>query len=186
MSDILYGCRLMIIKEIDPETGLEKAAGKTARFETPQQAGITHQWIEGQRAELRGGDRLIATIEEQAELSGVELSFTNAELPGEALAMLAGGTYATGTYSAPRIGEQPKPVIAELYVARYAEGNNDASAIVGYRKWTFWNVTGRVPNYTPQDRNFLTPQFAIRGKENVKADKPIYEWEDVESLPTAG
>ena len=57
MSDILYGCRLMIIKEIDPETGLEKAAGKTARFETPQQAGITHQWIEGQRAES-GGDRL--------------------------------------------------------------------------------------------------------------------------------
>jgi hypothetical protein len=41
-----------------------------------------------------------------------------------------------------------------------------------------------VPNYTAQDRNFITPQFTIRAKENVKADKPVYEWEDTTSLPS--
>jgi hypothetical protein len=182
--DILYGCKLMIVKEIDPSTGLEKTSGKTARFETPQQCGINHQWIEGQRTELRGGDRLLSTVEEPASLIGVELSFSNATLPGEALALLAGGTYQNKKYSAPRLGEEPSPVIVELYVAKYEEGNNDTSGITGYRKWTFWNATGRVPNYTAQDRNFITPQFTIRAKENVKADKPVYEWEDTTSLPS--
>lgn len=183
--DILYGCKMMVIKELDPDTGAAKAGGETAMFETPQQVGVNHQWIEGQRAELRGGDKLVATVEDEPEMTGVELSFTNAELPGEALVLLAGGNFAAGKYSAPRIGEVVPPVIVELYVARYAEGNNDASNIEGYRKWTFYYAKGRVPNYTAQDRNFLVPQFTIRCKENTKADKPVYEWEDVTELPSA-
>lgn len=184
MGDILYGCRLMVISELDPETGLPKSDGKTAKFKTPQQVGVNHQWIEGQRVELRGGDKLLATVEDQAQLVGVELSFNNAELPGEALALLAGGTFETGKYTAPRLGSITDPVMVELYVARYAEGNSDAdSSIVGYRKWNFHHAQGRVPNYTAQDRNFLVPQFTIRGKENVKADLSVYDWEDVASLP---
>lgn len=183
--DILYGCRLMVVSELDPATGSPKASGgNVAKFETPQQVGVNHQWIEGQRVELRGGDKLLATIEDQAQLVGVELSFNNAELPGEALALLAGGTYETDKYTAPRLGEVTKPVQVELYVARYTEGTNDAeSSIIGYRKWTFYHAQGRVPNYTVQDRNFLVPQFTIRCKENVKADKSVYDWEDVDTLP---
>lgn len=181
--ETLYGCRMMVLSEIDPETGLKKSEGKVEFFDTPQQAGITHQWIEGQRVEQRGGDRLITTVEERDELTGVEISFNEATLHGDALSMLAGGTYADGKYSAPRVGERVPAVIAELYVSRYAEGNHDIEGMTGYRKWTFWNVTGRVPNYTAQDRNFMVPQFTLRGKENVKAEKPVYEWEDVEELP---
>ena len=185
---VLYGCKLMVVKELDPDTGLPpEADGKVAMFETPQEAGINHQWITGQRQEVRGGDAVVATVEEDDELTGANITFRDAKMPGEALALLAGGTWdeVNKKYSAPRRGEKPAAVQIELYVARYAEGHNDQSQVIGYRKWTFYHAKGRVPDYTAQDRNYLVPQFTIKCTENAKADKPVYEWEDVDELPSA-
>lgn len=184
MDNILYGCKLMVLKELDPVTGLVKAVSpKTESFKTPQQASITPQWIEGQRQELRGGDGLLCVIEDDPNLVGVELGMTSAELPGEALAMLGGGTFAAGKYTAPKIGTVVPSVQVELYVARYAAGSQSDDNLVGYRKWTFYSAKGRVPTYTAQDRNFLVPQFTIRCKENVTADKAVFDFEDVAALP---
>ncbi len=179
---VLYGCKMMIVKEIDDETGLPKADGNVVYMETPQQANISLTWIDGQVTELRGGDGLVATVEEDDELTGADITFTDAILSGESLAMLAGGTYANGKYSAPR-KPNAKPVWVELYQALYGEGNNHASDITGYRQYTFPNVKGRVPNFNLQDRNFVTPQFTLSAKESEKANLPVFEWDDVAELP---
>lgn len=180
---VLYGCRLMVVSEMDPTTGEKKDEGKVVVFETPQSANISNQWIDGQRQELRGGDRLVATIEEQDELAGVQVQFTNAEMPGDALALLGGGTYEGTKYTPPRVGEVVPPVIVELFVARYGQGSQSEGSILGYRKWTFYHAKGRVPDYNAQGRNFMTPQFSINCTENQKADEPIYDFEDVANLP---
>lgn len=190
MAKILYGCELMVLYEIDPETGekyttlKDEEKAKGIPFRTPQQAGINPQFIEGGRQEIRGGDGLVAAIKEPDNLVSIQLQFTNAELPGDALAMLAGGTYTDSPnpkYTAPAVGATVPAVIAELYVARYGEGSQTASSLQGYRVWTFNYVKGRIPSHTAQDRNFLTPQFTIKCSENHLADPalPIYSWKDI-------
>lgn len=181
MSDILYGCKLMVVYKMNKSTGTKDGAG--IKFETPQQASINPQFSEGGRQELYGGRGLLATIEDDDELLSVQLQFTNAELPGAALERLAGGKFLSDEYTAPMVGDEIPPVIIELYVARYSEGSQNVSAVQGYRKWTFNNVQGRIPSYTAQERNFLVPQFTVECTENALSDKRVYEWEDVSGLP---
>ena len=188
-KDMLFGCKLAIVRSIDPTTGLPPGTGgDVAWFETPQQIGMTPQWIEGQSVDLRGGDRLIGTVKEEASLQGVNLSFNEALPDGSALQLLCGGAWddSTKTYSAPMSKDKHDPVQLEVYTARYAQGVNHSNEadIVGYRKFTFYKASGRVPSFTAQDQNFSTPQMTVGCVENIKANKPSFEWTDVDDLPT--
>ena len=185
---ILYGCKLMKITQLDEETGLPPELDPvTAIFETPQQANMAAEFSEGQRQELRGGDRLLAVIEDDPNLVGWNLTFVDAQMGGEALTIIAGGEWdeVEEEYLAPMIGEKRKPFKAELYVARYAEGTQDAGDLIGYRKWTLNYVKGRIPDQNAQDRNFLVPQFTLNCKQNNKAGLRIFSFKDVgvEDLP---
>lgn len=158
----------------------------SVNFETPQQANVTPQFSEGQSTELRGGDKLLAVVEDDAKLTGLDITFTDAELPGAALALLAGGSWdnVTNTYEAPKVADAVHaPVKAELYVAKYEESAQDVADVAGYRKWIFPWVKGRVPTWNAQDRNFLVPQYTLRCRENNKAGLPCFRFEDVDSLP---
>lgn len=184
MAEVVYGCKLLVATVLDEETGLPPGETPVSEtIETPQQFGVSPQFAEGQRQELRGGDKLIAVVEDDPELVGIDLQFNDAMLNGPAMAIFAHGTWESDKFTPPRVGDHKVPFKAELYVANYAEAAQNASDVDGYIHFEFHYCKGRVPNFTAQDRNFLVPQFTINCRENATADLPIFTWEEVESLP---
>lgn len=152
---------------------------------TPQQFGVTPQISDGQRQEGRGGDRLLAAIEDDDELLGMDLSFTDALLSGDAMALVTGGRYKYGdTFIPPKIGSVKPSFQSEVYVARYAEASQHQSDVEGYILFAFYDCKGRIPTFTAQDRNFLVPQFAIKARENKKQGLPLFNWQKIDSLPS--
>lgn len=162
--------------------------GKEIRVATPQQVGFSPQITEGTKHEHRGGDRLIVTIEELDKLTGMNATFQDAILNYEAMALIGGGkTTATG-YEALTLAEQAEPrtpFMAEVYIAKYAEGSQVESSIIGYTKVTLWNCTGNIPTFTAQDQNFLVPSYTIKSRDNMGQAKPCFSIDDVDSLPAA-
>lgn len=186
-----YGCRLVVLTELNAD-GSEKIGGKTVRIDTPQQVSFEPQITEGQNQELRGGDGLVAKIEEDDVLTGMNATFQDAVLNYEAMQLLAGGTL-VGTapdytgYTPPTTAEQKAnptpPVKAEIYYAEYAEGSQLLSGMTGYQKVTLWFCKGTIPSWTQQDRNFGVPSYTLKSRENQAQNKPAFTIEDVATLP---
>lgn len=186
----LYGVRLLVLTELNQD-GSDKAGARVVRIETPQQVGFDPQVIEGARQELRGGDHVVATVEEADTFVGVNATFQDAVLGYEAMQMIGGGTL-VGTegaytgYIPPTVEEQknPRPPFkAEIYIAEYAEGSQDAADVVGYTKVTLWNCRGRVPSFSAQAQNFLVPSYTIKSRDNKAQSKPSFTIDSVANLP---
>lgn len=191
-----YGVRLMILTELE-KGGAEKVDGKVVRVDTPQQVGFNPQIVEGAKHEHRGGDRLIATVEEQDKLTGINATFQDALLNYEAMELIGGGqAVTTGVepdievtgYIPPTLAEQATarpPFKAEVYIAQYSEGSQAEADIVGYTKITLWNCTGSVPTFTAQGQNFVVPSYTIKSRDNTAQSKPCFTMDDVDELPAA-
>lgn len=196
MSGPLYGVRLLVLTELE-KGGAEKVDGKVIRVDTPQQVGFNPQIVEGAKHEQRGGDRLIATIEELDKLTGINATFQDAILNYEAMAMIGGGTaQTTGVepdvevtgYIPPTLAEQAEPrspFKAEVFIAQYSEGSQTEGDIVGYTKITLWNCLGNIPTFTAQGQNFVVPSYTIKSRDNIAQSKPSFTMDDVTELPAA-
>lgn len=192
MDGPLYGVRLLVLTELNQD-GSEKVDGKVVRVETPQQVGFDPQISEGQRTELRGGDHLVAAVEEEDTFLGINATFQDAVLGYEAMQLIGGGTL-VGTapdytgYIPPTLADQATPRApfkAEIYIAEYEEGSQNQSDVAGYKKITLWNCKGRVPSFTAQDRNFLVPSYSIKSRDNNAQSKPSFTIDSVTNLPPA-
>jgi len=186
MAEVIYGCKLLVVTVLDPVTGLPPTTNPvTAYIDTPQQFGVSPQFSEGQRQELRGGDRLIAVVEDDPQLIGVDLSFNDATLNGPAMAIIGGGEWdeTEQKYTAPAIGGVRPAFKADLYVAQFASASQNYDDLLGYIKFTFNYCKGRIPSFTAQDRSFLVPQFTITCRENNAADLRVFNWSKVATLP---
>lgn len=155
------------------------------RVTTPQQVGFESQVIEGARQELRGGDRLVATIEEGDSFVGINSTFQDAILNLDAMRIIGGGTVVGNKYTPPTLEEQArKPAfMAEIYIPQFAEGSQEVNDVVGYAKVTLERCVGKVPSFTAQGQNFLVPSYSIKGRDNAKAGKPSFKIEFVDDLP---
>lgn len=87
----IYGCRLLEVTPLDPDNDFEPLTGQEKLVEVPQEASVEPDVVEGARNELRGGDKLVAIIEEEDYLVGLNITFNNAELDPEAIEIIAGG-----------------------------------------------------------------------------------------------
>ena len=156
------------------------------RVTSPQQVGFEPQVIEGARQELRGGDRLIATVEEPDTFAGLNATFQDATLSLEAMRVIGGGSVVGSKYVPPTVEEQATkpPFKAEIYIAQFAEGAQEVSDVTGYAKVTLERCIGRVPSFTAQGQNFLVPSYSIKGRDNTKAKKPSFGIDFVDALPT--
>lgn len=142
---------------------------------------------------MRGGDALIATVEDDDVLAGMNANFQNATLDFEAMQLLGGGSL-VGTspnytgYVPPTLAQEKSsprlPLKVEIYAAEYAEGSQDSSDVAGYVKVTLWNAKGRIPTFTQQDRNFAVPSYTIKSRENKAQSKPAFTIDKVANLPS--
>lgn len=177
----LYGTRLLRVAPL--VDGSVPAEPVWVSVETPQSANVTPVVSQGQQQELRGGDKLITVIQEDDEYIGVDIQFQDAKLNGEAVAVIAGGTFQADEYTPPALGAIRTHFAAELYVAEYADGAQHQSDHAGWVMFTFSNVSGNLPSFNSQDRNFLVPQFTLRCRDNVKDSKRFMTWKKVAQLP---
>ncbi len=185
MADVLYGIRLVRVALLDPETGTvpELDPGWSA-ITTPQQASLAYQMQAGQRVELRGGDKLLAAVEDDDELLGVDITFTDAAMNGDAWAIIDGGTWDdTGSEYTPRATGTEHPGFAcEIYQARYTEGSQHQSNEAGFVVFNFPFCKGAASSLSQQDRQFSTPQFTIKARDS-KTER-CYNWKHAEALPS--
>ncbi|HPZ14635.1 MAG TPA: hypothetical protein PLK04_10420 [Bacillota bacterium] len=190
MADNVYGVKLVVLTELNQD-GSTKADGKVIRIATPQEVSYSPNIKEGAETELRGGDKLIATVKDEDELTSITATFKDAKLDIEAMAMIGGGTV-TGTgetakYAAPKMGDNVRtPFKAEIYSARYADGPNTAGDIAGYTKVTLNYAKGKIPSFAQTDKAFAVPSYTIVGTDNRAQNLSCYSIERVASLPTAG
>lgn len=180
MSNLLYGLRLVRVAALDAD-GKVPTTPEWKTITTAQQFNITPQVQQGQSVELRGGDRLLATIQEKDKTTGMDITLQDAAIDLEVLPILVGGTYVPANPGPPAVDEHWIPAgideespgfIMEMYVARYAEGNQHSSDEVGYSKYVFNNCSATGPQHSHQDRQFASPQFTIKARDNQKETEP--------------
>jgi len=178
----LYGTRLLRVAPLDVDGGVPDAPVWVS-VTTPQSANVTPVVSQGQQQELRGGDKLITVIQEDDEYIGVDIQFQDAVLNGDAVAVIAGGTFTAKKYTPPALGAARTHFTAELYVAMYADGAQHQSDVSAWYKFVFPNVSGSLPSFNAQDRNFLVPQFTLRCRDNLVDSLRFMTWEEVAQLP---
>lgn len=190
---VLYGCKRLDITPLNPDGTVDDNA-ETVVIDVPQECSCEPQITEGNVAELRGGDGLIAVIEDEDILTGINFTFTNAELAPEEVRAIAGNgqiifdadSNPVG-FKTPTIRQQQQdktPFKAELYVSLYEQGSQSTSARKGFVRFTLNFCKGTIPTFTATDRDFLTPEFTVKSRENISQAKPALEWELVPNLPT--
>lgn len=184
----VYGVALMVLTELKQD-GSTNADGKVIRISTPQQVQYSPNIKEGQETELRGGDKLIATVKEPDLLASITATFQDAVLDIEAMALIGGGTV-TGTgdgavYDAPSSSDTSQtPFMAEIYSAVYKDGSHNAGDIDGYRKVTLNYCKGRIPSFSQQDRAFMVPSYTITSWKNDSTSKGPISISTATSLPS--
>jgi len=188
MADNVYGVRRVVLTELNQD-GSTKVDGKVITINSPQEVSYSPNIKEGGETELRGGDKLIATVKDDDTLTSITATFKDAKLDIEAMALIGGGTV-TGTgetakYAAPKMSETTRtPFKAEIYSARYADGSNTAGDIAGYTKVTLNYAKGKIPSFAQADKAFSVPSYTIVGTDNRSTQASCYGIERVAALPT--
>lgn len=190
-EELRYGVKKVVLTELNAD-GTVKTGGLVVTVDTPQEVSFDPQVTEGNKAELRGGDKLIGSVQEADTLTGLTATFRDALLNYEAMKLLAGGTL-IGTapnytgWEAPTLAQQAatpaSPFKAEIYCSRYPKAAQMEGAQSGYTKVTLWYGKSRVPAYTMADRGFVVPSYTIKSMENAGLSKGPYSVEDVAALP---
>lgn len=194
MNGPRYGVKLMVLTELEVG-GAEKTGGKVVKIDTPQEVSFDPQITEGSKQELRGGDRLLATVKEQDLLTGINATFKDAVLNYEAMEIIGGGkAITTGVepditvtgYEPPTLVEQAAaraPFKVDVYVSEYAAGTHTEGDIAGYTKITLWNCAGKIPTFAAQGKAFMVPSYTIKSEDNDAQEKPCFTMDHAEALP---
>lgn len=184
MSDILYGVKLLILKELDPATQLAKAGGIVCRVETAASADLEPLFSSGNEKVLRTDDKILAIAKTEDLLYGYTLKFKDNVFDVNIIGLVEGGTIrkvgqVIVGYDAPMMSEGCKilPFLAEVYVANY-----EGDSIVDYTKVTLNNCKGKTPKLTYLD-DFFAPEFEVSAREASKAGKPVKSIDYIATLP---
>lgn len=189
-SGYLRGVKGAILVPLNPD-GSMPATPERHPIKTTQNVGVELEVVEGESSELRGGDQLLALVEEEDYVVGANITLTDARFDAKAAVIIGGGQLITvddGTgnqeivgYVAPTLEEQAQrtPFQLEVYVANY----NKSGGVDGWLKYTFPFCKGRSPNIEHQDREWGTPEFEIKARENPATGESVYRKEFIDQLP---
>lgn len=189
----LRGVRGILVTPLNLD-GSMPTSPETYWVDTAQEVALSVEIVEGESADLRGGDRQLVRIEEESTIVGVDLTFRDARFDAELTEIIAGGSLVMGEtivegetgqvvlgWEAPKVADQTDrtPFQAEVYVQSFnAEGGREA-----YLVYQFRYCKGYVPEITHGDRAWGTPEFEIMARENPATAKSTYQKSFVASLP---
>lgn len=181
----LYGCRGLVITKLNADGSMPTSPERYG-IKTAQKASVELEYEEGEKSTLRGGDHLLAIIEQEDVVTGASFKFTNAKFDAKATEIIAGGTLLTSGeeiigWEAPKIADQGNrvPFAAEVYVMNY----NSRGVLQGCLKITLPFCFGRAPAVEFSDNEWATPEFEVKARENPANNTSCYRKEFVNDLP---
>ena len=188
MKDILYGVKLVILKELDPTTQEVKSSGVTCRVETAESIELEPVISEGKEDLCRSDEKILAVVRTPDLLYGYNLTLKDNAFDPEVASLIEGGkikttgaseSATTSGYDNPMMSEGAtmKPFLLEAYVANY-----EGDSIKNYVKITFNNCSGKAAKMS-LEKAFYAPEFEVKSREATKASKPIRTIEYVNELP---
>lgn len=190
-SGYLRGVKGAILIPLNPD-GSMPATPERHPIKTTQSVGIELEIAEGESTELRGGDTLLARVQEPDYVVAANITMTDARTDLVTEAIITGGQLITQDdgqggqevigIAAPTIEQQGQgkpPFALEIYVTNH----NKSGGRDGYLKYTFPFCRGNAPNIEHQDREWGTPEFEIRAEENPATGESVYRKEFVDTLP---
>ena len=182
-DSVLFG-----VKQIDMiNTGADGAADASAisySIDNPQDLSIAAVYENGERHVLRGGDDILAVIEEDDKLIGFDIDFTLAELVPEIDGVICGGvaTGEDGKWSSPASSdEDPYPFDMTAWIQKYTESDS-ASTTDGYMKFAFPFCKGRRGSQTHANKSFGAPSYTVRARKNESTSEPAITYESAEAI----
>lgn len=183
---VLYGVTQINILGLDTD-GSADASATEYEIDNPQSVSIAAVFEGGERNVLRGGDDLVAVIEEDDKLIGFDINLTTAELMPEVDETICGGTAtpASSKWESPTSSsDEAYPFEMEMWVKNYDESDSNSTQD-GYIKFTFNFCKGRRGNQDVGDKSFSTPSYFIKARKNISSSEdiePAMEYEKVTSI----
>ena len=163
---VLYGIRqIRWTPELDGGAADPSASAITST--KIQSMDISPVYVDGNEAQLRGGDDIVAIVKEEDKFLGVDLTINQATFEGLLKAAIAGGNATDDDeWQAPVDDtEMPFPGRLEVWVANYTESDSESTQD-GFIKYEFSYCQGRLGSQNPADQTFGLEQFVIRARRN--------------------
>jgi len=181
----IYGVKQIRVTPL-LDTGAEDPSAVALTSTKIQKIGITDVYIDGNQSDLRGGDGVVASIQEPDIYKGHNLAISLATVEPDLKAAMVGGVVTDDKWEAPKDAtEMPYPYKLEVWATRYTESDSESSAD-GYRKHTFnFCKRGRMAGKDLDQQAFSIENYTCEARRNESDPSEIlapWEHDDVESI----
>ena len=183
---VLYGVRQIQVTPLLDDGSADPSASAISSTKI-QTINITPVYIDGNQTDLRGGDNVVASIQEDDKFKGVNLSMNLATVEAELKQVMVGGTYDDDEgWEAPiDDSEMPFPYKLEVWQANYTESDSESTAD-GYIKHIFnFCKRGRLGNKDMDQQTFSVENYTCEARRNESDPsdiEPAWEHDIVESI----
>lgn len=182
---ILYGVRQVRLKNL-LATGAADPSATEYDITNPQSVGYSFVYIDGEEQVQRGGDDIVALINEDDKFIGVNFDVVFAALMNEIDKTICGGVSTPGSskWESPiSDSEEAYPFEMTIWVANYTESDR-GSVQDGFIKFTLPFCKGRRASDTNADKVFGKPAYSIEARNNESGDPvlPAIAYEKVAAI----
>jgi len=180
----LYGVRTIRLVNL-LASGATDASAISYDVTNPQSVAYSFIYIDGEEQVQRGGDDIVAMINEDDKFVGVDFDVVLAALMNEVDETICGGTSsADGQWSSPTIDDDEAfPFSMIIWVANYKESDR-GSVQDGFIMFTLPFCKGRRSTDTNADKVFGKPAYSIEARNNESGETPLpaISYEKVDSI----
>jgi hypothetical protein len=182
---VIYGVRSIRVTPL-LDTGAADPSAVAIESTKIQTINITPAYVDGNQADLRGGDAIVATIQEEDVFKGVDLSMNLATVEADIKAAMVGGTATDDKWESPKDStEMPYPYKLEAWVTNYTESDSESTAD-GYVKHTFnFCKRGKLGGKDMDQQAFSIENYTCEARRNDSDPSDIlaaWEHEEVASI----
>ena len=163
----LYGVRQIRLLNL-LATGAADGSATTYDITNPQSVGYNFVYIDGDEAVQRGGDDIVAMINEDNKFIGVDFEVVFAALMPEVDSTICGGSTTLGSskWSSPTTDAlEAYPFSMIFWVANYVESDR-GSIQDGFIKFTQAFCKGKRSTDSNADKTFGKPAYSIEARNN--------------------
>jgi len=185
-ESILYGIRQIRLLNL-LSTGAADGSATSYDITSPQSAGYSFIYIDGEEQVHRGGDDIVAVINEDDKFIGVDFSIVFAALMNEVDGIICGGTStpASSKWESPTTDAlEAYPFSMTIWIPNYNKSDR-SSKQDGFIKLTLPFCKGKRSNDNNADKTFGKPAYSIEARNNESDSENIlsaYSYEKVASI----
>jgi len=182
---VLYGVRQIRVTPL-LENGAPDGSASAITSTKIQKIGITDVYIDGNQTNLRGGDSVVASVQESDIYKGENLVMNIATVEPELKAAMVGGVVVGNKWSAPKDAtEMPYPYHLEVWQANETESDSESTQDgFVYHDFAFCK-RGRMAGKDMDQQAFSVENYSCEARRNESDPsdiKPPWEHDEVASI----